>query len=44
MLDGIHDDPDRITARLQPLGGTVLKTNLTPDAEAKLQAALRPVS
>jgi uncharacterized membrane protein len=32
--------PDRVVAALSPYGGTVLKTSLSDDAQAKLQEAL----
>src|SRR5712692_4240042 len=40
MVAGYHTDTDELLRRLQPLHGTVLRTNLTPEAEAKLQRAL----
>jgi uncharacterized membrane protein len=40
LVDSVWGYPDALIRRLQPLGGTVLQTNLTPEAEAKLQRAL----
>jgi uncharacterized membrane protein len=40
LIDAYRTDPDDLLRRLQPLGGTVLQTNLSPEAEAKLQRAL----
>ena len=39
-IEGYHTDTDELLRRLEPLHGTVLRTNLTPEAEAKLQRAL----
>jgi uncharacterized membrane protein len=35
--------PDKVVAEIQQFGGTVIKTNLCHEEEAKLQAALSPV-
>jgi uncharacterized membrane protein len=41
LVRGYHvTDTDERLRRLQPLHGTVLRTNLSPEAEAKLQRAL----
>ena len=40
MVAGYHTDTDELLRRLQPLHGKVLRTNLNPEAEAKLQSAL----
>jgi uncharacterized membrane protein len=40
LIDAYRASPDKLVRRLEPLGGKVLQTNLTPEAEAKLQRAL----
>jgi uncharacterized membrane protein len=40
LVDSYRADPDDLVKRIAPLGGRVLRTNLAPEAEAKLQSAL----
>ncbi len=40
LVDAVWSYPDDLVRRVQPLGGTVLRTNLSQAAEAKLQRAL----
>ncbi len=44
VIDAYRTNPDELLRRMQPLGGTVLRTNLSPAAEAKLQHALGPAA
>jgi uncharacterized membrane protein len=40
LLDGVHASTERILEEVRPLRGRVIRTNLSPATEAKLQAVL----
>jgi uncharacterized membrane protein len=44
VVDGVHVRREEVLETLRPFGGTVIKTNLTQEAEAKLQKALQPAA
>jgi uncharacterized membrane protein len=44
LIDAYLTISDELLRRLRPLNGTVLKTNLTPEAEGKLRKALAPAA
>jgi uncharacterized membrane protein len=42
LVDSYRTDTEEVLRRLGPLGGNVLRTNLGPEAEARLRQALQP--